>query len=285
MLDREPQGYKFKHAKQISLDGYHGVAKDLMQLNDPIADGFMRVSDMRDDIVIIQKPQDRVRDYDEIGFVRVAKFLKMPRMEFWHGDGMVETKREDGVWLVAINDQELADRVARSNDGKRKFDDMYVEAFRGEVSRGLTSCLKREKLLNSGKYNLAVYASYKSLLLFDLFLIPVIVGAKVVSGDSPVDIALRTSELYVILNGGYNILNLLSSGMREARDRIVGRIGLPEVPGYELPMPRFNEPFVKHSLLEVIAAPTVPLDRLVRGLNYLSMHGQDLIKASQQNKA
>lgn len=283
MLDQEPQGYKFKHAKRIFLDGYHGVAKDLMQLNDPIADGFMRVSDMRDDIVVIQKPQDRVRDYDEIGFVKVAKFLKMPRMEFWHGDGMVETKREDGVWLVAINDQELADRVARSNDGKKKFDDMYVEAFRGEVTRGLTDCLKREKLLNSGKYNLAVYASYKSLLLFDLFLIPVVVAAKVAGGDNPVDIALRTSELYAILNGGYNVLNLISSGLREVRDRMVSRIGLSEIPGHEFPMPRFNEPFVKHSLPEVVISPAVPLDRLVRGALYLHKHGDRIITATQDN--
>lgn len=277
MLEREPQGYQFKHSKQIHLDTYRGIARDIMELNEPIADGFMRVSDMRDDIAVIQKPQDRVRDYDDIGFVKVAKFLKMPRMEFWHGDGMVETKREDGVWLVAINDQELADRVARSNNGKKKFDDLYVEAFRGEVSRGLTDCLKREKLLNSGKYNLGVYASYKALLLFDLFLIPVVVGAKVASGDNPADIALKASELYVILNGGYNVLNLVSSGMREVRDRMVRKIGLPEVPGHEFPMPRFNEPFVKHSLPEMVASPTVPLDRLVRGALYLRKHGERMI--------
>lgn len=215
----EPRGYKFKHGKRISLDSYRGVTHDLMQLNDPVADGFMRVSDMRNDIVVIQKPQDRVRDYDEIGFVRVAKFLKKPRMEFWHGDGMVETKREDGVWLVAINDQELADRVARSNDGMKKFDNMFVDAFCGEVTRGLIDCLRRERLLNSGKYNLAVYASYKSLLLFDLFLIPALTMAKVASGDNPVDIALRMSELYIITTGGYNTLNLASSAMREIEFR------------------------------------------------------------------
>lgn len=73
--------------------------------------------------------------------------------------------------------------------------------------------------------------------------------------------------------------------MREARDRVVSRIGLPDIPGHEFPMPRFNEPFVKHSLPEVIAAQAVPLDRLAGGVLYLHRHDRDLIKTIPQNRA
>lgn len=160
MLDVEPKGYEFKHAHRISLDGYRGVGHDLMHLNDPVADGFMRVSDMRSDIVVTQKPQDRALDYDEIGFVRVGKFLNLPRMELWHGDGIVDIKKEDDIWLVAINDQALANKVARSNDGRRKFDDLFIEDFRDALIRGSIQCLKNEKILNNGRYNLSTLTSY-----------------------------------------------------------------------------------------------------------------------------
>lgn len=273
MLDQEPQGYKFKHSKRISLDKYRGVGNGVIQLNDMVADGFMRVSDMRHDIVIVQKPQDRVRDYEEVGFVRVAKFLKMPRMEFWHGDGMVEIRKEDDTWLIAINDQELADRVVRTNDGSKKFDDIYAGAFSQEVSRGLTSCLKREKLLNDGKYHLGFLSSYEGLIVFDLFIIPAITATRIANGDNPLDITLRTAEMYTAVNCAYNVLNLVGSGLRAVRDKI-NKI---DIPGYEFPLPRFNEPFVRHSLAEVIAAPVVPLDRLFRGWHYLNQHGKELL--------
>lgn len=279
MLDVEPRGYKFKHAQRISLDGYKGVANDLMELNDPVADGFMRVSDMRNDVVIIQKLRDRIRDYDEIGFVRVAKFLKMPRMDFWHRDGLVETRKEDGVWLVAVNDQELADKVARSNDGKRKFDDLFAEAFRAEITRGLANCLKREKLLNGGKYNLGFLVSYKALVMFDLFLIPSVAGIEIAHGTSPLDVTLSLAQIYTVFNAAYNIANLAGSGLRYMHDFIDRKMDVPEIPGHEFPLPQFNEPFVKHSFPETIVAPTVPLDRLVRGTLYLNRHGDKLITA------
>lgn len=106
--EQEPKEYKFKHPRRISIDSYNGVAGGgIMELNNPIADGFMRVSDMRSDVVIMKKPQDRIRDYDDIGFVKVA----------------------DDVWYIAVNDQDLADKVARQAGDDRKFDERFVDAF------------------------------------------------------------------------------------------------------------------------------------------------------------
>jgi hypothetical protein len=94
MFDKEapkeevPNSYRNKHQFGIHLDTYNGIASDVMELNAPVADRFMQVSDMRGDIVVIRKPQDRVLDYDDVGFVRVAKFLKMPRLDFWKGNNL-----------------------------------------------------------------------------------------------------------------------------------------------------------------------------------------------------
>src|SRR3989344_3485850 len=117
--EREPQDYQFKHHRRVSLDEYRGAARDLMELNDPVADGFMQTADMRGDIVIVQKPQDRVIDYDHIGSVRVAKSVGMPRLDMWNRNDMVQTIKENDTWYIAVNDQELAQRLARSGDGKR----------------------------------------------------------------------------------------------------------------------------------------------------------------------
>lgn len=277
MLDGEPGEYKFRHTQRISLDQYQGVAKGLMQLNDPVADGFMRVADMRGNVQIIQKPQDRVRDYEDVGFVRVAKFLKMPRLDFWHGDGLVETKKEGGDWLIAINDEDLADKVARTNDGNRKFDDLYLEAFNQQVKRGLTTCLRREKLLNGGNYNFGLFLGYGAFLDITV-LLPTFAVAQVITGENPLNIALTLGGLYTFWTGAHNALNLFGAGLHIAEDKIFSSHKPKGVPEFKSALPNFQDPFIKHSLPDMIIGPNVPVDRLFRGLKYLDKHGSELIE-------
>ncbi len=259
--------YKNKHSRAIHLN-YSGVASDLMELNPSVADNFMRVSDMRRNILIVQKPQDRVRDYEDVGFVKVAKFLKMPRLGLWRGDNMMQTRSEEDTWLIAINDQELADKVARDQTAGRKFEDRYVDAFNKEVNRGLLNCLKREKLFNSGKYNLAFAMGYFSLLNYDLSLLPVVVAAGL-SGhlNTPVEtisiITILTLTEHLFVNG------LIS--LNAVYDDRFGKFG-----GSMLSS-GLNDPFIKHSALEFMM-PIVPIDRLIRGSRYLSQHGDEMIR-------
>lgn len=271
--ENEPTGYQFKHYKHISLDEYKGVARDIMDLNDPVADGFMRVSDMRGDIVIIQKPQDRVRDYDDIGFVKVAKFLKMPRMDFWGGNHLVQVKKDNDVWYVAVNDQDLADQVSRTDD-KRKFDDKYVEAFKEEVNKGLVACLKREKLLNGGKYNTAFLTGYIDLGLHAAGL-SVVLSVGAITRDPAV---LGVVGSYVVaklaLINGFN--NALTWNHTEKSPFSIRRRHSSEILSSSIGID-YDEPFVKHSLPEFLL-PTAPVDRLARGMLYIGKHGDKLIE-------
>lgn len=265
--------YKNKHPKSIHLDTYRGVACDLMELNDPLADKFMQVSDMRGDIVIVQKPQDRVRNYDEVGFVRVAKLLKLPKLDFWRSSNeLLQTKKEDGTWYIAINDQELADKVARAQGDNRKFDERFVDSFRKEVKGGLATILKREKLLNSGKYNLGFLIGYKGFLVYDLLLGPVFLADIILSGN------IESMPIFLggiaALNAVANTANLALAGFTWVDEKL-------SVPGRFdntnfYVTTNFTNPFVKPSLVELIMPP-VPVDRLVRGLFYLSKHGDKLI--------
>lgn len=269
--------YKNRHHKAIHLDTYRGVACDLMELNNPVADRFMQVSDMRGDVVIIQKPQDRARDYDDVGFVRVAKLLNMPRLDFWYKEnGILQTKREDGTWYIAINDQDLANQVARVEGGNRKFDYRFVDAFRTEVRGGLTTILRREKLLNSGKYNLDFLVAYHGLLLYDILLGPTLVAAALLSGHS--ESAVKAVGFVATANAFWNGFNLSGAEMTRAGQKMFKprRTAEPNIPDFAQD---FNDPFVKHSLAELVMPP-VPVDRLARGLNYLRKHGRDLIRTN-----
>lgn len=264
-----------KHPFRIHLDTYHGVASNLMELNEPIADRFMQVVDMRGDVVIVQKPQERVRNYDDIGFIRVAKLLKMPRLDRWSdGDGILQTKKEDGIWYIAINDQDLAERIAREPGNNRRFDDRFIVAFQAETTRGLAACLRREKILNGGNYNFGFLANYHTLLAWDLPYSLYFLTKSVMTADP--ELAARTVVAVMLFNVSGNVLNLFGAGMNWIDEKKLSRPNIPFKPGL---VPQFNDPFVKHHWADLIMPP-VPLDRLIRGSCYLHHHGKELIKAS-----
>lgn len=269
MIVHQPEGYEFKHAQRIHLDSYRGVGKDFMSLDDRIADGFMRTSDMRGDVVITQKPRERVHDYDQLGHVRVAKFLRMPRIDFWNGDNVTETRKDgDGHWNIAINDQELADKTARAGTGKNDFDERFVTAFRSEVKRGLRSCLQREKILNGGNYNYGFLIGYHTVVAYNLLAFPTIAAAKIAVGDNPIEAFAVAGGLTAVINAANNTLVLGGAGLNHFRGRILG--------SQSALLPDFNDPFVKHSVPEMIMPP-VPVDRLIRGIRYLNSHGENMI--------
>ena len=271
MTEREPQGHQFKHNRQVHLDEYRGIARDIMELNDPIADGFMQTSDMREDVVIVQKPRQRVMDYDQVGYVRVAKFLQMPRLDLWRGNSVTEIgKKDGGVWYIAINDQELADQVARVGNRDKKFDERFTDAFRTEVNKGLKACLKREKLLNSGNYNLSFLIAYHGTLSYDLVLFPSLLVAKIVAGDNPTEALALSAGTIAIINSIWNVVNLAGAGMSYVEGKLFGPSSFRSYRS------NFNEPFVKHSLPELVMPP-VPIDRLFRGISYLNKHGDRII--------
>lgn len=268
MTERNPDQYKNRHSKGIRLDDYHGIARDIMKLNAPVADKFMSTADMRRNVVINQKPQDRVRNYDQIGHVIIAKNLKIPRIDFWKGNGITETKGgDDEVWYISIDDQELAHRVSRvKNPDAKKFDDKFVDAFTAEVNKGLKHCLRKEKLLNSGNYDLrfgfAYIGALNNLAVSSHHLV-----SQIAIGDNPIETLIKSTASTALLNIISNIISLILL----TNDKCLTQSEFVKNVYHNL-----NSPFVKHSAPEFIMPP-VPLDRLIRGIIYLNMHGDRII--------
>ncbi len=64
MSEQPPTPYEFKSPHRMTLT-YSGIASDIMELDDPTADGYMGVTDARTDIVIERaQPHRKIFDYD-----------------------------------------------------------------------------------------------------------------------------------------------------------------------------------------------------------------------------
>lgn len=277
MQERQGSEYQPRHAQRITLDNYQGVANGIMELNEPVADGFMRVSDMRADVVVVSRQRDRVLDYDELGPVRVAKLLRLPRIGSWSHHGLVSVMRENGAWYIGINDQELTGQVARSNDSTEKFEDLFIDRFKVELTKGLRECLKREKLLNSGRYNASFLFTWYIFATHEAVLYPAIEALRISAGHNPLDVTGSILILYALTHSIFNTMNLgicRVSKVFDIIDRKLFKKQLQEAGSYL--RTDWMDPFVKHHLLELLAPP-VPVDRLLRGHIYLNRHGQKLI--------
>lgn len=272
-----PQEYRHKHPKRIYLDTYRGMARDIMELNHPIADRFMQTSDIRADIAIVQQRQEVTRDYEEIGDVRIAKLLQIPRLNMHDENNFQQTKKYNDTWYISVNDQELAQNVARAGTGKNDFDDRYVQAFDQEVTKGMKAILRKEKLLNGGEYNFAFLVSYLTLVTKDLVLLPIIELEILLRSSNAEEVARGTAIVlaaYASIHGMFNLFNLFSVGLGKVRERfLLADNSFPSYPSYE-------DPFIRHTILEYVL-PTVPFDRLFRGLKYLDEHGSDMITTGQ----
>lgn len=271
MKERQSDSYQNRHKTSITLDHYKGVGSGVMELNDPIADGFMSTADMRNNIVIVKKYHDRVQDYDQVGHIRVAKMLKLPDINLWDADKTISTKKEGDTFLIAVDDQEISQRVANRNDGKKSFEELFVADFQKEVRRGLSNCLKREKILNGGSYGLVFLTSYHFTGLFDIYALPAVTFYDFQTGGDPLIDAGRTLAVYGGIHLISNTVNWLWVGLSKTSDMIN-----PYPLRTRLTHSDDNEPFVKRSPADFLM-PSVPLDKLLRGELYLKGKGRKLI--------
>jgi len=230
---------------------------------------------MRNDIVILQKPHDRVREYDEVGSVKVAKLLKLPSLNLWKGDGIVSTKKEGDTILIAIDDQEISQRVADKNDGKKSFDELFVGEFQREVRRGLSTCLKIEKLLNGGSYGLGFITAQGHFILWDLYVIPGSVGFELINGTDPLVGISRIAASVGIAHIGGNAITWVAVVRDKARESLYKASGRVRNSLFSKTIP--DDPFVKRNPVDFVM-PTVPIDKLIRGELYLAGKGRKLIK-------
>ncbi|MEO6508464.1 MAG: hypothetical protein ABIO02_00770 [Patescibacteria group bacterium] len=274
-----PEGsYTFKHPKHIELD-YRGVASDLMEVNNPVADRFMSVGDMRYNIVVTSLRSDRVIEYDQLGNTRIGKWIEVPRLR--KKNPLLNVGKKDDVWNIAINDQILADEVLRDERKGAKFDEEYVNRFQEKVVEGIQNVLLKEKLLNGGNWSFTVSYSYIQTLTKDLMLLPLIAGYEV--GTGRIDEVLTTLGVFASWNALINGLNLIAIGMAKGMQKIDEK--LADLSGERrksvyrnLFTSDFNEPIIKHSLPDYLLPP-VPIDRVIRGSIYLKKHSKEFISS------
>lgn len=265
-----PQDYQFKHTQRISMNSYAGIASDRMELNDPTADGFMRVADMRRDIVVEQKGQSRTYSYDQVGPTRVAKILEIPRIGRGES-GVLHTFKENDTWVIEIDDQKLWREVGEGKEAFQQREDQFTDRFRSEVLNGVSKSLVEEKLFNAGIYSLAKTIGAVSLLVS--YPMPAMAElATIVVGKHTLELDLKSMTYIATAHLVLNMLSWCSAILNEKQGRLSDYLGIGTLPQYQ-------EPWVRHKFPEFLMPP-IPVDRLLRGVVYLKSHGNDLIRTT-----
>lgn len=247
--------------KTITLEEYRGIGKDILKLNAPVAGGFMKTADIRGNISVTRKDPNKI--------VKPV-FLKKTPAGSWLNTNITEIRQDGNDWQIGINDQLLAKKTKEAST-KITFDEQYITAFQEEISKGLRSVLKREKLLNSGKYNLTFTSSYLTFIGIDVMLIPIAQIATIFGSENMTTLSQNTlviASSYIVCNvfrNGFNSLGVMTGNLRR-------RVGLPEDSPFGL-YSNYEDPFIKHSVSEHLLPP-VPVDKFVKGLIYLN-HNQN----------
>ena len=276
--EQQPEGYQFRHAQRLTLDAYNGIASDIMAMHDPTADGFMRVADMRKDIVVTQKAPSKTVDYDQVGPVRIAKFLTLPGVGM-EGSAPLRTRKEDDSWVLEIDDKKIWNDLATDSSGnsRKPTDEQFVDRFAQEIRKGLRTCLAEEKFLNSGDHTHAALIYNYVAGLGIAYVMPSIYEAALIAANSS-----QAAEKAIAGLVFSATVNLFLNGIEWEGSRYEDRRALQK----GMPIHNFlgffshDDPFIRHSFPEFFL-PTVPVDRFIRGAVYLKQHGNELITSSR----
>lgn len=280
MSQEQPEEYQFRHQTRITLDSYNGIANGVMQLNDPIADGFMRVSDMRRNIMVVNKSESRNYEYSELGLVRVGR-VKLVDYASAGSKGVLSIDISKDSWILVVNDRTIWDQLPQSEKGSKK-DELFVTQFRDKVREGARECLIREKIFNGGVYSPVVLMDYLGSL-FTYSSVAMGETASFITGQHTMETDIKALGFVAT---GHLVINMISWTMAKFGNYMsqfesgLGDSDLQPAFGVSRVRPDYQEPFVRHHIAEFIAPP-VPVDRLVRGLVYDRLHGKDLITASK----
>ena len=247
MTEQEPRPFEPKSDYAVTLEEYNGIASDLMEVNEVVADGFMSVADMRKDIVIVSKQPQRTMDYDQLRHVKVGRQLKIPTFGR-RQDSTVDVSSDEDAWYVGVDDQAIARRVD-DNRGKQRFDELFTADFTKEVNKGIKKALIREKVSNGE--NLDSNFIYSYLMTF----IGIKYSIEDILSKDPAGLVIT----YLIFQTGANVWNKqFSSGEHNS-----------------------SESFVRSSYKECLL-PAVPFDRMARGVIYIANHGSKIIEGPSE---
>lgn len=267
-MGKEQQVYQPTHDTQISLDEYRGVASDIMSVNPPVADGFMRVSDLRRNIVVVQRAEQRVVNYDQVGPVKTGKILNIPIFE--RTPASSEISYDEDSWFISVDDQTLARRSSEeTGKGSKKFDEVFTAQFQKEINARIKQLLLREKIIAQGDdpgltfYGYLPIAIIPAAILTDPEVMPALL-------EKPGNLLAALALVY----GFSSITNISSTIVTESFSYLLDKLDS------DRKRPRhFNHPFIRKGAKGFLQAPlpSIPVDRLIRGRLYLAQHGKEII--------
>ncbi len=267
---------RLQEKPQITLTNYRGFGRDLVELNQPVCDGFINTADIRANIVVVKKDPTELNPEQTDRKERVLN--KLPK-KTWQTPNVAEVRRDHKTetWYLGIDDDQLF-RTTKEGSTKMTFDEQYMAAFQTAISNGLRSVLKREKLLNSEKYNETFIAGYLSTCI-SLGIFTFGESALLLATPDLTELALGT-----VVNLGASLLisvghNTILNAANYGRSWILNH---REFQKFENSTPyskrlSLKDPFVKHEFGELIF-PTIPFEKLIGGTLYLKRHQHELLK-------
>lgn len=258
-----------KTKPRISMSSYRGVGDGLFKINEPIADKFMDAADLRSNIFIVQKPQQRARTYLGTGDTMTFNRRKMKEPTI-NPDKVVQVVGEGGDWLVMLDDQRMADAAARKNDGTKKLEDLIFPDFKTNVKAGLTSALIKEKALNGENYNTIFWYSWgiQAIHAANIFIPRIEVNVPYFNIPEMSGVAGGVEHAALVL-----LSNTIVNSTLKMSDYLHY---LEKVRGIKSEDSYMPNSFVKKSAKEWVF-PAVPVHRLARGYAYLNGKGRNIV--------
>lgn len=230
-------------------------------LNNEVIADFMRVSDLRLDVVIEDSDKMPERNAVSVGsdilaWRSIAPLSDLTKVVF-RPKKFHQTEIADGRYRILIHDRIIDDDIQkRGFQGQEDYADKYLARLNGEVKKGLAETIRREKLgLRNQFANYFVY-----FLALGYLPLNVNLGPQAVAGS----LASLFFIVHPLLAHNSNITAQRLQQLREFRSLFPDlHISLP---------PSVNPRSWKEAFL-----PVVPVDKWIKGRRFLAKHGTELI--------
>lgn len=255
IYDLEPREFIYNRTGNLSTT---------TEVDEEIAAKFMRVSDLRRDIVIVdsgKEPETNTVSVnsDTLAWRTVAPLSELAKI-------VLKPKKShqveivDNQYIISIHDQIIDDDIRKKPYQDREdYERKYLGRLKKEVKDATAEVLFAEKLgFSDQKVN---YLSY-----------------SVITGFLSMDIALQyylAASLYVAFTFGltHPLTNIVQN-KRFMDIKRLDEIGTRMFPGFFKP---FMPPDVNYRPWNQIFYPVIPVDKWIIGRRFLAKHGEELM--------
>lgn len=242
-----------------------GYLSEFTTLNIQKAAKFLRISDMRRDIVVVDSS-----DHPNIEHTRVGNdILAMKALETPHLPAILFKPRKYAAVTQEKLQFEVALKVAQMDvdirnkgfSNREDYDRQFLRKLNSSLRIGLFDCLTQEKLgFHDQIDNYLVYMG--------LYVLPLLQNVAAITQGNEPPIGLQKAIIH------FFVLNILVNGLRGSQSMFYSRSSGAVIDKRINPQMRFDW---REGLL-----PFLPVDRFARGSFYLAVNGNDLIVPKEQ---